>query len=128
MGLEEKKDASVDAELMEISTEEMTRLKKEAEERAARKEAQQRTIVSIEVKPKNVDQDLMALWKKITTSVVQDGLKWGEHCELDEVAYGIYKIKCNFIMGVDNSSDDVVDNILAMKEVQSAEITSMNVV
>jgi translation elongation factor EF-1beta len=106
----------------------LARLKKEAEERTAQKEAKQRTLCSIEVKPWDVEQDLMALWKKITETVVQDGLKWGESCNLADVAYGIKKIQCTFVMGVNNSSDDVIEKILEMEdEVQSAEVLTMNV-
>jgi translation elongation factor EF-1beta len=106
----------------------LARLKKEAEERTAQKEAKQRTLCSIEVKPWDVEQDLMALWKKITQTVVQDGLKWGESCNLADVAYGIKKIQTTFVMGVNNSSDDVIEKILEMEdEVQSAEVLTMNV-
>jgi len=106
----------------------LARLKKEAEVRTAAKEAKQRTLVGIEVKPWDTEQDLMALWKKITTTVVQDGLKWGEGVHLQEVAYGIKKICTTFVMGRDNSSDDVVEAIEALEdEVQSVEVTSMNV-
>merc|ERR1712157_490011 len=70
----------------------LARLKREAEERTAKKEAKQRTLVAIEVKPWDTEQDLMVLWKKITTTIVQDGLKWGEGCTFQEVAYGIKKI------------------------------------
>ena len=116
------------SEKKESREEMMARLKKEAEERTARKEAKQRTLVAIEVKPWDVEQDLMALWKKITTTIVQDGLKWGENCTLVDIAFGIKKICCTFVMGVNNSSDDIIDKILEMEdEVQSAEVTSMNV-
>jgi len=112
----------------ESRAEMLARLKKEAEERTAQKEAKQRTLVSIEVKPWDVEQDLMALWKKITETIQQPGLKWGENCTLADVAFGIKKIQCTFVMGVNNSSDDVVDAILAMEdEVQSCEVLSMNV-
>jgi elongation factor 1-beta len=112
----------------ESRAEMLARLKKEAEERTAAKELKQRTLVAIEIKPWDVEQDLMALWKKIVESVNQPGLKWGEQCNLADVAYGIKKIQCTFVMGVNNSSDDVVDAILAMEdEVQSCEVTSMNV-
>ena len=84
--------------------------------------------MALEIKPWDVEQDLMALWKKIVTTVTQDGLKWGENCTLADVAYGIKKIQTTFVMGVNNSSDDVVDAILAMEdEVQSCEVTSMSV-
>jgi elongation factor 1-beta len=106
----------------------LARLKKEAEERTAKKEAKQRTLVGIEIKPYDVEQDLMALWKKITTEVKQDGLKWGETCNLADVAYGIKKIQTTFVMGVNNSSDEVQEAIEAYEdEVQSVEIISMNV-
>jgi elongation factor 1-beta len=84
--------------------------------------------VSIEIKPYDVEQDLMALWKKITTEVKQPGLKWGENCTLADVAFGIKKIQTTFVMGVNNSSDDVQEAIEAYEdEVQSVEILSMNV-
>jgi elongation factor 1-beta len=106
----------------------LARLKKEAEERTAQKEAKQRTLVAIEIKPWDIEQDLMELWKKVTSTITQDGLKWGENCNLADVAFGIKKIQTTFVMGVNNSSDDVVEAILAMEdEVQSCEVTSMNV-
>jgi elongation factor 1-beta len=117
------------AESGETRAEMLARLKKEAEERTAAKELKQRTLVAIEIKPFDVEQDLMDLWKKITTTVTQDGLKWGENCTLADVAFGIKKIQCTFVMGVNNSSDDVVDKIMELyeDEVQSIEVTSMNV-
>jgi len=106
----------------------LARLKKEAELRTIAKEAKQRTLVAIEVKPWDTEQDLMELWKKITTTVVQDGLKWAEACSLVDVAFGIKKIVTTFVMGAKNSSDDVVEAIEALEdEVQSVEVVSMNV-
>ena len=127
-GDDEEAEPTEDAAPVESRAEMLARLKKEAEERTAKKEANQRTLVAIEIKPWDVEQDLMELWKKITVTIAQDGLKWGESCNLADVAYGIKKIQCTFVMGVKNSSDDVVDAILAMEdEVQSCEVTSMNV-
>jgi len=112
----------------ESRAEMLARLKKEAEARTAAKEAKQRTLVSIEVKPWSTEQDLAALWKKITTEIVQDGLKWGEGFSTPEIAFGIKKLCTTFVMGVNNSSGDVQEAIEAMEdEVQSVEITSMNV-
>jgi elongation factor 1-beta len=117
-----------DDEPKESRADMLARLKKEAEIRTSQKEAKQRTLVGIEIKPWDVEQDLMALWKKVTTTINQDGLKWGESCTLADVAFGIKKIQCTFVMGVKNSSDDVVDAILEMEdEVQSCEVTCMNV-
>mmetsp|Transcript_13764 Transcript_13764/g.32021 ORF Transcript_13764/g.32021 Transcript_13764/m.32021 type:complete len:214 (-) Transcript_13764:402-1043(-) len=121
-------DDEEEEEPKESRAEMLARLKKEAEERTARKEAKQRTLVAIEIKPWSMEQDLMELWKKITTTIKQDGLKWGESCTLADVAFGIKKIQTTFVMGVNNSSDDVQEAIEALEdEVQSVEITSMNV-
>lgn len=121
-------DDEEEEEETESRADKLNRLKKEAQERTSKKEAKQRTLVTLEIKPWDVEQDLMVLWKKITTTVKQDGLKWGETCNLADVAYGIKKIQTSFVMGVANSSDDVVEAILEMEdEVQSAEVMSMNV-
>ena len=112
----------------ESRVEMLARLKKEAEERTAKKEANQRTLVGLEIKPWSMETDLMELWKKITTTIVQPGLKWGENCNLVDVAFGIKKIQTTFVMGVNNSSDEVQEAIEALEdEVQSVEILSMNV-
>merc|ERR1712071_200516 len=121
-------DDEKEEEPKESRAEMLARLKKEAEERTIRKEAKQRTLVGIEIKPWTTEQDLMELWKEITKTVVQDGLKWAESCTLQEVAFGIKKIVTTFVMGAANSSDDVVEAIEAMEDhVQSVEVTSMNV-
>merc|ERR1712129_238812 len=98
----------------------LARLKKEAEVRTAKKEAKQRTLVAIEVKPWDTEQDLMALWKKITTTITPEGLKWAQSCNLADVAFGMKKIVTTFTMGAANSSDDVIEAIEAFEdEVQS---------
>merc|ERR1712071_743057 len=117
-----------DEEPKESRAEMLARLKKEAEERTLRKEAKQRTLVAIEVKPWDTEQDLMALWKKITETCTEEGVKWAEACSLVDVAFGIKKIVTTFVMGATNSSDDVIEQIEALEdEVQSVELTSMNV-
>merc|ERR1711862_474167 len=62
-------------EAEESRAEKLARLKREAEERTAKKEAKQRTLVGIEIKPWDTEQDLMELSKKVTTTIVQPGLK-----------------------------------------------------
>jgi translation elongation factor EF-1beta len=92
-------DAEKDDAPTESRADMLARLKKEAEERTVAKEAKQRTLVAIEVKPWDVEQDLMTLFKKITETVTQDGLKWAENCNLADVAFGIKKIQTTFTMG-----------------------------
>jgi elongation factor 1-beta len=112
----------------ETRAEMLERLKKEANDRLIAKAAKQRTMVAIEVKPWDTEQDLNQLWKKITTEITQEGVKWGENCHLVEVAFGIKKICMSFVMGANNSSDEIIEQIEALEdEVQSVEMTSMNV-
>jgi elongation factor 1-beta len=121
-------DDEEDDEPKESRGDMLARLKKEAEVRTAKKEAKQRTLVAIEIKPWDVEQDLMVLWKKITNTINQDGLQWAQSCNLVDVAYGIQKIQTTFVMGATNSSDDVIEAILEMEdEVQSCEVITMNV-
>jgi elongation factor 1-beta len=121
-------DDEEDDEPKESRGDMLARLKKEAEVRTAKKEANQRTLVAIEIKPWDVEQDLMALFRKIVKTINQEGLKWAENCNLVDVAYGIQKIQTTFVMGATNSSDDVIEAILDMEdEVQSCEVITMNV-
>ena len=83
----------------ESRAEMLARLKKEAELRTIAKEAKQRTLVALEIKPWDVEQDLLLLFKKITETISQDGLKWAENCNLADVAFGIKKIQTTFTMG-----------------------------
>ena len=106
----------------------LQRMKIAAEERLAIKEKKQRTLVTIEVKPWGTEQDLKVLWKKITTEIEQPTLKWGQNCHLADVAYGIKKICMSFTMGMQDSSDEIIEKIEAFEdEVQSVETTGMSV-
>lgn len=112
----------------ESRAEMLARFKADAEARLAKKEAKQRTLCSIEVKPWSTEQDLNALWKKITTEIKGPSLKWGESCHLVEVAFGIKKICMTFTMGMSDSSDDIIEAIEAFEDdVQSVDMISMNV-
>ena len=98
-GDEECDDEAKDEAPKESRADMLARLKKEAELRTIAKEAKQRTLVAIEIKPWDVEQDLLELFKKITVTVTQDGLKWAESCNLADVAFGIKKIQTTFTMG-----------------------------
>lgn len=98
-GDEDGDDEAKDEAPKESRADMLARLKKEAELRTIAKEAKQRTLVAIEIKPWDVEQDLLELFKKITVTVTQDGLKWAESCNLADVAFGIKKIQTTFTMG-----------------------------
>ena len=108
--------------------ENLLKLKAAAEARLAKKEAAQKSMVVIEVKPWEADQDLNALWKKIVTEMAFDGLKWGEACQLVDVAFGIKKIVMSCVIKMDVSMDDVTEAIQGLEDaVQPVATVSMNV-
>jgi translation elongation factor EF-1beta len=70
----------------------------------------------------------MVLFDKIKTTVVRDGLQWGENCELKPVAHGIKKICMTAVISMDVSMDEIIEEIVEVSlkdEVQSMEMTSM---
>lgn len=99
------------------------------EELSMEKESTQMTaLVGIDIRPRHGEQDLIALWKKVTEKVNRDGLQWGESCSLGASAsFGVKKIQCTFVTTVQSSNDEIVDDILSVNEVESCEITSMNI-
>merc|ERR1712100_159609 len=57
---------------------ELEEAKAKAMAKLAKKEANQRSLCNLEIKPWEADQDLKALYAKIKKTVVKDGLKWSE--------------------------------------------------
>ena len=100
-----------------------------AEERLAKKEAKQRSLCNLEVKPWEEEQDLMELFNKIKTTVKREGLQWGENCALKPVAYGIKKICMTAVIPMNVSMDEIIEEILEdvfPDEIQSMEMTNMS--
>mmetsp|Transcript_79892 Transcript_79892/g.156240 ORF Transcript_79892/g.156240 Transcript_79892/m.156240 type:complete len:208 (-) Transcript_79892:143-766(-) len=97
--------------------------------RLAKKEANQRSLCNLEIKPWGEEQDLLALFAKIKATVVRDGLKWSEGCNLVEVAFGIKKIVCTAIIPVAVSMDDIIEEMTEetfVDDIQSMNMTSMS--
>jgi len=97
--------------------------------RLAKKEANQRSLCNLEIKPWGEEQDLLALFAKIKKEVVRDGLKWSEGCNLVEVAFGIKKIVCTAIIPVAVSMDEIIDEMTEetfVDDIQSMNMTSMS--
>ena len=57
---------------------ELEEAKAKAMAKLAKKEANQRSLCNLEIKPWEADQDLKALYAKIKKTVVKDGLKWSK--------------------------------------------------
>ena len=70
----------------------------------------------------------MALFKKITTMITPERVKWAVNCNLVDVAFCIKNIVTTYTMGATNSSNDIVEAIEGIEdEVQSLEVILMNV-
>jgi translation elongation factor EF-1beta len=97
--------------------------------RLAKKEASQRSLCNLEIKPWEASQDLNALYAKIKATVVMEGLKWGENCNLVDVAFGVKKIVCTAVIPLAVSMDAIIEEMTEetfTKEIQSMNMTSMS--
>jgi len=102
--------------------------------RLAKKEANQRSLCNLEIKPWEADQDLLALYAKIKAEVVYDGLKWSENCALVDVAFGVKKIICTAVIPLSLSMDSIIEDMTEeggafeefMNHIQSMTMTSMS--
>uniref|UniRef100_A0A7S2B9F2 Translation elongation factor EF1B beta/delta subunit guanine nucleotide exchange domain-containing protein n=1 Tax=Octactis speculum TaxID=3111310 RepID=A0A7S2B9F2_9STRA len=103
--------------------------KQAALDRLAKKEAKQRSLCTLEIKPWDADQDLLKLFAKLKTEIVMDGLKWSENCALKDVAFGIKKIILTAVINMNLSMDAIIEDIIEgpmNEEIQSMEMTSMS--
>ena len=108
---------------------ELEEAKAKAMAKLAKKEANQRSLCNLEIKPCEADQDLKALYAKIKKTVVKDGLKWSEGLKLVDVAFGVQKIICTAVVNQTLSMDAIIEEItedLFADEVQSMSMTSMS--
>ena len=97
--------------------------------RLAKKEANQRSLCNLEIKPWEAEQDLMALFAKIKSEVVMEGLKWSENCALVDVAFGVKKIICTAVIAMNLSMDAIIEEMTEetfADEIQSMTMTSMS--
>ena len=122
-------DEPEDPEAVAKAKAELEAAKAKANERLARKEANQRSLCVLEIKPWSAEQDLNALFAKIKETIQRDGLKWSEACELKEVAFGVKKICCTAVINQTMSMDSIIEEIteeLFADEVQSMNMLSMS--
>jgi translation elongation factor EF-1beta len=121
--------AAIAAEAKAKRDAETEKKKEEAMARLAKKEANQRSLCNLEIKPWEASQDLKALYAKIKETVVMDGLKWSENCALVDVAFGVQKIVCTAVIPLSLSMDAIIDDMTEetfADEIQSMNMTSMS--
>ncbi len=104
--------------------------KKKAEEKKTDKkkpEIIQKSLVLLDVKVWDPEQDYDALAKKILT-IEKDGLFWKSEYQLKDVAFGVKKIVIGMVVEDDKVSvDDIIDEIQAWEDdVQSVDIVCFN--
>lgn len=115
------------AEETEEDKQKLKELKEKKTEKKEKKKDVQKSLVLLEVKGWESDQDLDALAVKIQT-VKMEGLQWKEEYKLQEVAFGVKKIIIGMVVEDEKVSvDDIIDKLLAWEEeVQSVDILSFN--
>merc|ERR1712216_497007 len=91
--------------------EQLEEAKAQAMAKLAKKEANQRSLCNLEIKPWEAEQDLKVLFKKIQTTVAKDGLKWSENCKLVDVAFGVQKIVCTAVINQTLSMDAIIEEM-----------------
>lgn len=129
---EEKEDDDFDpfAEETEEDKENLEKMKKDKKKDGKKKKEKEpdKSLILLEVKGFESDQDLDALAKKIIKEVKREGLTWKKEYKLQDVAFGIKKIVMGCVVVDDICSiDDIVDELTSWEEeVQSVEIVSFN--
>ena len=102
---------------------------KKAEERAARKRAEAKSVIVFDVKVYESDEDFEKLAKEIKEKVVFEGLTWEKGHKILPIGYGMNKLQLSMIV-LDEvvCVDDVFDKIKDDWEdnVQSIDIESFN--
>eukprot|EP00004_Rigifila_ramosa_P021100 TRINITY_DN5553_c0_g3_i1.p1 TRINITY_DN5553_c0_g3~~TRINITY_DN5553_c0_g3_i1.p1 ORF type:complete len:276 (-),score=91.87 TRINITY_DN5553_c0_g3_i1:40-867(-) len=100
--------------------------KKEAQERAAKKAAEGKSTIILDVKPWDDTTDMVELEKNVR-SIQMEGLVWG-WSKLVPVGYGIKKLQINCVVqDVLVSVDDLDEKICSFEDhVQSMDIVAFN--
>ncbi|MCQ2819859.1 MAG: hypothetical protein MJ252_21550 [archaeon] len=134
---EKKKEETADDDFdpfAEETPEEKEAAKKEKEEKKKKdgkkekKKHVEKSCIIFDVKGFESDQDLPALYKKITTTIKKDGLVWNREFKLEEIAFGVKKLVMGCTIEDEKVSiDEIIDELLTWEEeVQSVDITSFN--
>ena len=138
-GKKEKKDDEIDEDdLFGDETEEDKKAKEEAHKKREEEKKEdgkkkkkvevQKSLVLIDVKVYDPEQDYDALAEKILKNVKRDGLVWKTEYKLAEVAFGVKKIVMGMVVEDEKVSvDDIIDELTSWEdEIQSVDIVAFN--
>lgn len=131
---EKKEDDDFDpfAEETQEDKEKLENLKKKNKEEGKKKKDDKkgtaRSLILIEVKGWDSEQDLDALAQKIIKEININGLQWKEEYKLAEVAFGVKKIILGMVVEDDICSvDDITEKLESWEDdIQSVDILSFN--
>lgn len=127
---EKKEDDDFDpfAEETQEDKEKLENLKKKNKEEGKKKKDDKkgpaRSLILIEVKGWDSEQDFDALAQKIIKEIKMNGLQWKEEYKLAEVAFGVKKIILGMVVEDDICS---VDDITEKLEAWEDDISSVNI-
>jgi len=87
-----------------------------------------KSIVLLDIKVFEIDQDLDKLAARVLSEVKKDGLVWKTEYQKLDVCYGIKKLRMGCVVEDEKVSvDDIIDDIQAWEDdVQSVDIVSFN--
>ena len=102
--------------------------KKKEDGKKKKKVEVQKSLVLIDVKVYDPEQDYDALAEKILKNVKRDGLVWKTEYKLAEVAFGVKKIVMGMVVEDEKVSvDDIIDELTSWEdEIQSVDIVAFN--
>ena len=102
--------------------------KKAADKKKNKPKVIAKSSVMFAVNPLDDEVDLDALFKRITETLVMDGLVWGLDMKKEPVAFGIFKLICCCVVEDEKVSvDDVEEKITDMEDqVNSVQILAFN--
>jgi elongation factor 1-beta len=108
--------------------EELQKKKEQEKGKKKKDEPIAKSLILLEVKVWEPEQDLDALAHKIINEVTRDGLFWKTEYQLKDVAFGVKKILIGCVVEDEKVSiDDVIDEIQGWEdEVQSIDIAAFN--
>ena len=103
--------------------------KEETLARLAIKEAKQRSLCNLEIKPWEAEQDLNDLFQRIKKTVNEEthpGIQWSQNCSLVDVAFGVKKLQINAVIEDEKvSTDDLQDQIEGFEDyIQSMDVVA----
>jgi len=135
----EKKDDEIDEDdLFGDETEEDKKAKEEAHKKREEEKKEdgkkkkkvevQKSLVLIDVKVYDPEQDYDALAEKILKNIKREGLVWKTEYKLQEVAFGVKKIVMGMVVEDEKVSvDDIIDELCSWEdEIQSVDIVAFN--